>query len=238
MNRDLNSEFKDLVKNEISPRLKTVGYKKKNLNYNRQLHLLSQCIKIQKSQWNHHDRISFTINYGCFNELVYRLSRNRTESASFMSDDDCFIWGRTGHLIYGTDYWYELLGDSDYDKLCKQIAGDLDNNLLPLMQKLESFEFILKLIRTDVTQRPKGLVIDIDDIAIFELEFGDYERGKRILLENYERALIPKSVSSKTVYPGGREEVRWSEPNVNQYHIDKLERIGAHYRITLADEKG
>ena len=79
MNRDLASEFKDLVKDVITPRLKTFGYRKKNLNYNRQFDLLIQCIKVQKSQWNHHDRISFTTNYGCFNELVYRLSRNRTE---------------------------------------------------------------------------------------------------------------------------------------------------------------
>ena len=49
----------------------------------------------------------------------------------------------------------------------------------------------------------------------------------------YEKALIPKSVKSSTIYPDGREDVRWSEPQINEFAIEKYKRIKKNYQIDL-----
>jgi hypothetical protein len=233
VHRDLEIEFKELVKSIISPRLKLLGYKKSNLNFNRHLDNLIHCIKIQKSQWNHKDLISFTVNYGLFNDTIYKVSLNKQDLPKFINDNDCFAWGRTGHLIYGNDYWYELSLEKEFDLVAGQVSNDFDDKLLPLMNQFDSIESLVDLIRLNADKRPNGLIIDIDSIAIYELEFGDFNKGKEILIDLYANALIPKSVSSTTVYPDGRKEVKWSEPSVNQYFIDNLIRLADNYKIEI-----
>lgn len=233
MHRDLDIEFKELEKSIISPRLKLLGFKKSNLNYNRKLDKLIHCIKIQKSQWNHSELISFTVNYGFFNDIIYKISRNKQDTPKFINDIDCFAWGRTGHLIYGNDYWYELSLEKEFNLLVEQISKDFNGKLIPLIDQFKSIESMTDLMRLSIDKRPNGLIIDIDDIAIFELEFGDFNKGKKILLDSYDKALIPKSVSSTTVYPDGRNEVKWSEPSVNQFYIDKLKRLANNYKIEI-----
>ncbi len=227
MQRDLDTEFKDLVQSIISPRLKLLDYKKSNLKYNRQLDKVIHCLKIQKSQWNHSESISFTVNYGFFNDSIYKLNWNKQDLPRFINDSDCFAWGRTGQLIYGSDYWYELSLEKEFNLVAEQISKDFDCKLIPLMEQFKSIESIAGLIRSSADNRPNGLIIDIDNIAIFEFEFGDCEIGKTILLNSYEKALIPKSISSTTVYPDGRKDVKWSEPSVMRRSVvilSKLER--------------
>lgn len=233
MNRDLEIEFKELVKSIISPRLKLLGYKKSNLNFNRSLDKLIHCIKIQKSQWNHSELISFTVNYGFFNDSIYRINWNKQDLPKFISDNDCFAWGHTGHLIYDNDYWYELSLEKEFNLIAEQISNDFDDKLIPLMEQFKSIESVAELLRLSAEKRPNGLIIDIDNVAIYELEFGDYDKGKKILLDSYEKALIPKSVSSTTVYPDGRKDVKWSEPSVNQFYLDKLKRLANMYKIEI-----
>jgi hypothetical protein len=94
--------------------------------------------------------------------------------------------------------------EKDFNLIAEQISKDFDGKLIPLMEQFKSIESIADLMRLSVDKRPNGLIIDIDNIAIYELEYGDYNKGKKILSDLYEKALIPKSVSSKTVYPDGR----------------------------------
>lgn len=233
MHRDLDIEFKELVKSIISPRLKLLGYKKSNLNFNRSVDKLIHCIKIQKSQWNHSELISFTVNYGFFNDYIYRINCNKQDLPKFINDNDCFAWGRTGHLIYGNDYWYELSFEKEFNLIAEQISSDFDDKLIPLMEQFKSIVSVTDLMRLSAEKRPNGLIIDIDNVAIYELEFGDFDKGKKILLDSYEKALIPKSVSSTTVYPDGRKDVKWSEPSVNQFYLDKLKRLANMYKIEI-----
>lgn len=73
-----------------------------------------------------------------------------------------------------------------------------------------------------------------DNLSVFlELEVGDFERGKDALINEYKEAMIPTSTSHKTTYPDGREEVRWSEPSVNSFQIENLERLDRYYKIEL-----
>lgn len=231
MNRNVNLEFKELMQNCIAPIFKRLGFKKSNLNFNRTINELVQCVNIQKSQWNHSECISFTINLGFYNESVFRIAKNGGNQSKFIKVDECFVWGRSGHLIYNHDYWYEIDMESDLKEIQQQITNDLDYHIMPLFEELQTLNSLCNVLRVTSENRPFKLMVSIYDLSVLELEFGDFERGRTILIDEYKEAIIPKSTSHKTVYPDGREEVRWSELSVNFYAVEKLKRIARHYKI-------
>lgn len=233
MERELSNEFQEIIKTIVAPNLKAVGFKKNKLNFNRTFDRLVQSINVQRSQYNHADRFIFTINLGFYNGQIFKISRNRTDEPKFVTTDNCFVWGRSGHLIYNKDYWYELTLDVDFKNVSLQVENDLKIHIIPLYDQLQTLNSILELLRTDFKNRPYHLIASIDDVSVLELEFGDFQRGKEILVNIYKQAIIPKSAKHTTVYPDGREEVSWSEPGVNQFHIEKLLRIAQKYKIEL-----
>lgn len=205
VDRILVNDFSDIIKETVAPGLKKLGFKKSNLIFNRTVNSIVQIIRVQKSQWNHPDRLAFTVNYGFFNDIIFERSRNKKSTSKFISEYTAFAFGRIGHLIYNQDYWYELTRDKERTSSQNQIKRDLHDALLPLMEQYTTIDSFLDMMR-DRDKRPNGLIIDSDDRAIFEMEFGDFNQGKDILLEIYLKAIIPKSVSSKTVYPDGSEK--------------------------------
>ncbi|WP_342332890.1 DUF4304 domain-containing protein [Pedobacter sp. FW305-3-2-15-E-R2A2] len=233
MDRDIDLEFKSLVKNCIVPFFKSLGFKKSNLNFNRTINGVVQCANVQKSQWNHHERISFTINLGFYNETVFRISKDRINDSKFIKVDECFASVRTGHLIYDHDYWYEINLESDFPEIEERVINDLNQHLLPLFEELQTLSSLCEVLRITREDRPFNLMINRNDLAVLELEFGDFQNGRDILINQYKEAIIPKSTSHKTIYPDGREEVRWSEPRVNSFQIENLERIAQQYKIEL-----
>lgn len=233
MQRILADEFQTLVKTIITPLLKELGFKKKNLNFNRTINDLIQSVNIQKSQYNHNECCLFTINLGFYNCRIFQLSKNVSEEPKFITSEKCFVWTRSGQLIYNHDYWYELNQNKTYLDVSQQVENDFKNHLIPMFLRLQSLSPLLKLLRMESETRPFSLVAASDDICLAELEFGDWERGRNSLQENYNKAMIPKSTQHTTVYPDGRREVKWSEPSVNDFHISKLIRIAKNYKIAL-----
>lgn len=233
MDRDIDLEFKILMKNCIAPFFKNLGFKKNNSNFNRTINHVVQCFNIQKSQWNHHERISFTINLGFYNETVFRVSKDRINQSKFIKVDECFASVRTGHLIYNHDYWYEINLESDFSEIEGRITNDLHHHLMPLFEELQTLSSLCRVLRIPSENRPFKLKIDKYELSILQLEVGDFERGKDALINEYKEARIPTSTSHKTTYPDWRVEFRWSEPSINCFQIEKLKRIGQHYKIEL-----
>ncbi|MCO5947724.1 DUF4304 domain-containing protein [Mucilaginibacter flavidus] len=232
MGRDLTIEFQTIIKTVVSPLLKRRGFKKKNFNYNRAINGLVQSINIQRSQYNHSESISFTINLGFYNSRIFQISKNRLEP-QFVTSDNCFVWGRSGMLIYNKDYWYKLNLNDSYNLVLLQVENDFNNHIIPLFAKLDTLTSIIEFSRIDYENRPFRLIANIDEVSILELEYGDFDRGKDILSKEYNKAIIPKSTKHTTVYPDGREEIRWSEPGVNKFHIELLQRIANNYGVEL-----
>jgi hypothetical protein len=233
MDRDLTDEFQILIKTIIAPMMKEFGFKKSNLNFNKTLDDLVQYVNVQRSQWNHVDRISFTLNLGFYNSRLYLISQNKIEQPKFIREYNCFAWIRTGKLIYNHDYWYELNQDTKYEDIAEKIEKDMKGYVIPMFQELNTLNSLIELFRTDFTDRKFPLIADIDNVAVLELEFGDFERGKEIITNMYKKATIPQSVKSTRVYPDGREEVKWSEPTVNEFSIEKYNRMAKMYKIAL-----
>lgn len=233
MERDLAIEFQTIIKTIIAPLLKESGFKKNNLNFNRTINELVQSINIQRSQYNHVERVLFTVNFGFYNSLLFQISRDKNQEPKFVTSDNCFAWGRSGHLIYNHDHWYELNLAKDYDEVSHQIEIDLKKHIIPLFNKLHTLDSLIELLRIDSKNRPFHLTANIDDISVLELEYGDFEKGTQIIREVHNKAIVPTSTKHTTIYPDGKQEVRWSEPSINSYHIEKLERIAKKYKIDL-----
>lgn len=233
MNRDYTKEFKGLIKNTLTKSLKELGFKKSNFNFVREINGITQTCNVQRSMFNHIDSTSFTINFGFFIPIVYELIRNSAEKLTMPKVDNCHINGRTGHLIYGFDYWYEINENITFESIQEKLSNDVLNFLTPMFEKTNSVQAILELVRPNYEKRKYDIIVDIDATCILELEFGEYLQGKNILVSEFDKAIIPQSIQSKTIYPDGREDIRWSEPRVNEYHINLLNRIAKKYNIEL-----
>lgn len=233
MRRDFTLEFKEIIKETLSKSLKEIGFKKQNFNYLNWTDNFAQTCNVQRSRFNHNDSIRFTINFGFFIPVVYAVIKDVVDLPTFPKPDDCYIDGRTGHLIYGNDYWYEINEEITFEVLTRQLKKDIQNYLLPMFQELQTMNSLLNLVRKNYNERKYSIIANIDSVAVMEFEFGTFERGKEIIVSEYKKALIPKLVEGKTVYPDGREEITYSEMRVNEYAIKRYERLAEKYKIAL-----
>ena len=66
MKTDTQIKFDTIVKEGFTPLLKPLSFKKKALNYYRQLSEVGHIINIQKDRYSHRNHIKFRINIGIF----------------------------------------------------------------------------------------------------------------------------------------------------------------------------
>lgn len=233
MTRNYTLEFNDLIKNTLAKELKKIGFKKSNFSFMRPLDELTQTCNVQRSMYNHADSTRFTMNFGIYIPRIYEILHKTEKINKFPKPHDCHIEGRTGALIYGEDYWYELNEEVSAETLTKQFLGDIQNHLTPMFEYLRTIDAVLELIRTDYKGRKYPIGVNIDANAIIEMEFGDPKRGGSILRGQYEDALTPKLVESKRIYPDGQEEILYSEYRVNQHRVERVKQLAQRYGIEL-----
>lgn len=233
MSRDFQTAFKKLIGNTLSPSLKALGFKKSGYNYYRISEDVIQVCNVQRSQFNHETNQRFTLNFGFIVPKIHTIMTNDKPLSKFPNVDESYVWGRSGHLIYGKDYWYELRYDDGFEKLSIQLENDINNHLLSIFNDIKTIDSLLALLRKSVKERNYHIIARDDFVAVLECEFGSKNSGKKILLDNYKEAIIPKATQSKHIYPDGREVVSWSEPSVNKYYIEFLKRVAQHYQIEL-----
>ncbi|QKJ29877.1 DUF4304 domain-containing protein [Mucilaginibacter mali] len=230
MERNLTLEFKAIVKNTIAPILKSIDFKKNGLNFTCISNDLIQCVNIQLNRFNHSERVEFTVNLGFFNTKLYQVSTNR-EIPTSVKSDDCYVRVRVGRLIHSRDKWYLLDPTTSDVILASEIENDFKQYVIPLFKKLKNPVSLLNVLRDE--DNPYHLKCDPNAIAIMELEYGAPETGKRLLLNSYREAIIPKSIKNTSIYPDGRKELKWSEPFINQDYINNLIRMADIYDIML-----
>ena len=231
MKRDFNLEFKDLIKNTLAKSLKEIGFKKSNLNFMRSTDNFVQTCNVQKSLYNSIDSIKFTINYGFFVPVVHSVIKKTTDLPIFPKTYDCCIADRMGFGIYGRDYWYEINENITLELLTKQFKNDIENYLISMFQKIQTMSSLLKFVRINCSEGK--IVVNNIVAAVLEFEFGDYERGKELLISEYNDAVIPKLTEGKIVYPDGSEEITYSEFRLNEYYIEFCKQIAEKYKVNF-----
>ena len=233
MSRDVNAEFNELIKTQVSTPLKLLGFKKQRLNYLRHRELMAQTCQVQKSQYQRLNSVRVTINFGFFIPVVSEALRKSKALPLFPKTDDCFIGGRTGHLIYGIDYWYDLHEDIAFETSDNQLKNDMANHILPMFQELQTIDNLLPLLRQKYEVRKYRMLAMIDAVAILELEYGQFERGKEILISAYQEAKTPKSIERITINPDGSEKTSFTEMQGKSYLVEHYEQLAKRYSISL-----
>jgi hypothetical protein len=227
--RNLQSEFDEILKNLVFPFFKELGFKKNGNGFNKKIGEITQVVNIQKSRWNNKDNVSFTFNIGFFSAEIYIDFWNKG-IPKFIKDYDCQITYRLGQLTKGSDYWYELNERIEKANLEIEIYENLNHYLKPFIEKTIDLNSLKELIQTD--KYAEMTTAELYKIKIF-LKVGEIEKGKELLTKAYLNALNPEDNVSKTIYPDGTEKIETSKSKINLEYVDRLKKIAEENNIVI-----
>lgn len=235
-NKDMSEEnlktaFDEILKETIVPFFREFGFKRKSQNFYRQTNDIGQCFNVQRSQWNsYHNSVTFTFNLGFFSQEIFGIVSEKGETIEFPKTTDCFIQSRLGDYSHGRDHWYTLKKNIRKEDVKIQIEKDLDNHLKPLFEKYTSLEALKSLVDKDA--KNVGPVWAPYYLIAFYMTTGQTEKGIKAIRENYSNALKPMTVTDTINYPDGTSETK-TRTSINQFYIDRIERLAKHYNIIL-----
>ena len=166
MKTDTQTKFDTIVKEGFTPMLKPLSFKKKSLNYYRQLSEVGHIINIQKSIYSHRNHIRFRINTGIFEPKFWSVSHTG-QVPDYPTEPVCLIRKTINDLRGRKDLWYEIHNYTDEQKLIKEVQEDIQNYILPFFDQLDSVQKILSALEKDSTL----LGISFDLLILY----GEYE---------------------------------------------------------------
>lgn len=150
MKTDTQIKFDTIIKEGFTPLLKPLSFKKKALNYYRQLSEVGHIINIQKSIYSHRNHIRFRINIGIFEPKFWSVSHTG-QVPDYPTEPVCLIRKTINDLRGRKDLWYEIHNYTDEQKLIKEIQEDIQNYILPFFDQLDSAQKILSALEKDST---------------------------------------------------------------------------------------
>ena len=148
MKTDTQTKFDTIVKEGFTPMLKPLSFKKKSLNYYRQLSEVGHIINIQKSIYSHRNHIRFRINTGIFEPKFWSVNHTG-QVPDYPTEPVCLIRKTINDLRGRKDLWYEIHNYTDEQKLIKEVQEDIQNYILPFFDQLDSVEKILSALEKD-----------------------------------------------------------------------------------------
>jgi len=227
--RNLQLEFDEILRNVIFPFFKEHGFKRNGNGFNRKTKELIQVVNVQKSQWNHQDNISFTLNIGFLDAEMYVEDWSK-EIPKFVREYNCQIRFRLGQIAKGNDYWYQLDKSIEKANLEIEIYTDLKTHLKPILEKYTELNSIKDFILND--NKLGWVVAEFQKIKIL-LKIGEKEKAQELLGKEYLNALNPEDYVSKTTYPDGTVEIKTSKSKVNFEYIENLKAVAKKYNVIL-----
>ena len=117
--KNAQEKFNNVVKEGIAPILKKNNFKKKGLNFYKDLGDIGHAIKIQKDKWNSKDEVRFTLNIGIFSKPYWFAKYNYDNEIphpTFPQEPVSIVRKRIGDIKYGYDYFDNTIsGDLNED---------------------------------------------------------------------------------------------------------------------------
>jgi len=141
MKTNTQIKFDTIVKEGFTPLLKPLSFKKKALNYYRQLAEVGHIINIQKSSYGDRDNIRFRINIGIFEPKFWLVEydfKHTGQVPDYPTEPDCLIRKTINDLRSRNDLWYEVTDTTNEEALIKEIQEDIQNYILPFFDQLNS----------------------------------------------------------------------------------------------------
>jgi hypothetical protein len=138
----------ELVKAQLKPALKELGFKNKSSTFFRQNGELVEIISPQKSKWNDAGEAKFTINLGVYWPQVQEVL-GRPAAGSPPKEHDCTIRQRLGPLFDdGKDFWWSVSPDSDMQQIGLDVLEKIRTHALPWLVRATSLDEAVNLAHT------------------------------------------------------------------------------------------
>lgn len=228
---DLKNHFDQICKGTIIPFFKENGFKKKTLHFARQTNDITQCFNVQKSQWNsYNDSVTFTFNFGFYNSDITSIITDKEVQNEFPKTYDCFIQNRLGTFSHKRDHWYTIARNIDPSKTAEQIKTDLETYLKPIFENYTSLDKLKQFIDKD--EKYISPTLSPYYLIAFYMLTDQKEKGRKTILEHYQNALKPQTVTDTIVLPDGTRKEKVTS-HVNQYYIDGIKKLADRYEVKL-----
>ena len=117
MKTNTQIKFDTIIKEGFTPLLKPLSFKKKALNYYRQLSEVGHIINIQKDRYSHRNHIRFRINIGIFEPKVWLVMcdfKHTGQVPEYPTEPVCIIRKTINKLRGRNDLYCEV----DEDLVC------------------------------------------------------------------------------------------------------------------------
>ena len=145
MKTNTQIKFDTIVKGGFTPLLKPLSFKKKALNYYRQLSEVGHIINIQKDRYSHRNHIKFRINTGIFEPKVWEVRydfKHTGQIPDYPTEPVCLIRKTINKLRGRNDLWYEVDENTNEQELIKRVQEDIQQYILPFFKQYDSVEKI------------------------------------------------------------------------------------------------
>ena len=141
MKTDTQIKFDTIIKEGFTPLLKPLSFKKKALNYYRQLGEVGHIINIQKSIYSYRNHIKFRINTGIFEPKFWSVSHTG-QVPDYPTEPVCIIRKTIKDLRGRKELWYEVDENTNEQELIKRVQEDIQQYILPFFKQYNSVEKI------------------------------------------------------------------------------------------------
>ena len=204
----LNKRLNLILKDYISPFLRELGFRKKNLNYTCDINEVKWLINVQRSKLNDQSKSEFTLSVGVYVPGVWSTYATYEEAKIEPLNPtlrECSFYERIAMLTNEKrDIWWELRVD-DSGKVDNEVAQDLldkiKNVAIPFFSKFNSSLEVAEFLSSDLGgeykylfPRPKSVRLayagiiyfnmgekgKAEQILDFAIEVADAEASKRI----------------------------------------------------------
>ena len=145
MKTDTQIKFDTIIKEGFTPLLKPLSFKKKALNYYRQLSEVGHIINIQKDRYSHRNHIKFRINTGIFEPKFWAVRydfKHTGQIPDYPTEPVCLIRKTINKLRGRNDLWYEVDENTNEQELIKRVQEDIQQYILPFFKQYDSVEKI------------------------------------------------------------------------------------------------
>jgi hypothetical protein len=161
------ANLNDIVGETIQPFLKSIGFKKKGLQWNRDRGDFVDVLTVQEAKHSTSAKQVFTLNLGVAVKSCHEAVWQKLLSSS-VSEADCPVRLRLGDLIQGkpfgdaNDQWWEVEGGTQSAQLIgEQIVDALKDMGIPFLERFETFGAVadhLKKVRGWQAKNPLALI--------------------------------------------------------------------------------
>jgi hypothetical protein len=228
---DLKKHFDLICKGTIIPFFKENGFKRKSLHFSKQTNDIIQCFNVQKSQWNsYNDSVTFTFNFGFYNSEITSIVADKEVQNDFPKTYDCFIQNRLGTFSHNRDHWYSIARNIDPNKTAEQIKSDLEKFLKPIFESYTTLETLKQFIEKD--EKYISPTLSPSYLIAFYMLTDQKEKGRKTILEHYQNALKPLTITDTIVSPDGTRQEK-VKSYINQNYIDSIKKLADRYEVKL-----